>query len=334
MGCSDRIEILIHPQYRLPKRHHPFSRFVSKKSRERDRLHLGMYLDWWTQWIQSAPVPIRYEECADLLFSHPLAFCKIIIGTEEYLVGFDFWDKYPVYAHHPKAEPDIRARWDLCKIHFKTNYFDAEAPFRFRGPLGFVPKEDDAGREAAEEAYHAEDIFPCGMPTFQGLPFKRHRYRRLRQARRTIDVNASGKKLGYDNLIRDAMVDKLHDKFPISFSGTYEQYLRRLGRTKICVDFPSNSRVTFRSSEAIALGTLLIGPPVCNVYPPGFRLEELMCACETDLSDLDERIEYHLRHGAERRALAEKAAAAWDRIMAPESLSAYWIKTCVEFLRG
>ena len=111
------------------------------------------------------------------------------------------------------------------------------------------------------------------------------------------------------------MIKLLHKYKPNTYVDSYKKYLKNLGQTKICVDFPSNSRVTFRSVEGWAMGALLIGTPICNVYPNDFKLEELII-CKPDLSDFIEKIDWYLVHDAQRENITSKAVERWDKNIA------------------
>lgn len=293
-------------------------------------INFGWYQDWWIRWIERAPVPVEYVEDEELLYSHPCEFCRLVCGSQSYLVGFDLWDKYPVFAHHPNDTENVRARWDRCAVCFKTNYFDASAPTRYRGPIGYVPREEDQNRALADEAAQTNHIYPCGMPLARGWPFQRGRYKKLRKAERSIDANAFGSKKSAA-VVRVAMRDAVGERFPIHFQ-PYDEYLTSLGDTKICIDFPSNSRVTFRTSESMALGAMLIGPSVANLYPNDFSLANCFVLCKPDGSDLNDRIDEYLGRDAERRERAAYAASEWDRKLAPEPLARWWVETMVAHL--
>ena len=291
----------------------------------------GYYLDWWVNWIKSAPVRIKYKIDNELLYSHPLAFCNLIIDNKKFRMGFDLWDKYPLYIS-TCDDASIIDRWNKCEIYFKTNYFDARSRYRYRAPLGYVLKQEDTGREKAEKAYYEENIFPAGMPIFKGIYYLKGIYKSFRSKRKTFDINSLARKKKFCP-IRNEMISKLSRKYdPPRFIKSYVEYLKTLGQSKISIDLPSNSRVTFRSSESIAMGSLLIGPPICNIYPKDFELHEYMVICKPNLSDFINKIEFYLYNDEKRVKLAEYAKNMWDEVMSPEKLSEYWVKTTISYL--
>ncbi|MCD4744095.1 MAG: hypothetical protein K8R67_16660, partial [Desulfobacteraceae bacterium] len=224
------------------------------------QIYYDMYLDWWINWVYSSHVKIKYINDKNLLFSHPLAFYNLIIDNRNYLIGFDLWDKYPLFVSNC-TDKKLIDRWEKCDLHFKTNYFDAKSPFRYRAPLSYVKKDEDKGRTKAEEAYFKDNIFPGGMPLLKGKYFLKRKYKSFRSRKKIFNVNISGGIKKYSSL-RNEMIEKLYNRYDNPrFINSYPNYLKTLGKTKICVDFPSNSRVTFRSSEAISMGSFLVGPP-------------------------------------------------------------------------
>ena len=293
--------------------------------------HYPWYLDWWINWLKTAPVPIKFVKDDSLLFSHPLAYCNLVVDGKRHRLGFDMWDKYHIFAD---IYPNNKAskRWTDCIACFKTNLFDAKKPYRYRGPVSYESIEDDKNREKVETAYHSEKIFPAGMPLLEGKYFGNGWYLGLRSGKKKYDVNVSGSKKDFTSL-RKRMVELAANRFHSpGFMQSYPNYLAKLSETKICIDFPSNSRVTFRSSEALAMGSLLIGPPTCNVYPLGLDIEECMVTCESDLSDFLEKIDYYLEHDAKREKIAAYGMGEWDQKMSPERISRYWVETAIKLI--
>ena len=322
-----KVYLEIHANYKNKLQNRYLNKIMNRKN-------LVLYLDWWVNWIDSSPVKIKYTNDNDLLFSHPLAFCNLIIDDNKYRIGFDLWDKYPIYTSNRDCEDaSLIDRWNKCDVYFKTTYFDAKSSYRYRAPLGYIPKEEDTGREKAEEAFWEKNIFPGGIPLYHGKYFVKGRYKSFRSERRIYDVFSTKKKKNVP--IRDEMISKLSGKWDYKdpFIDSYGDYLKRIGATKISIDFPSNSRITFRSAEIIAMGSLLVGPPICNIYPENLKLQEYMIICKPDLSDFIDKIDYYLTHDKERQRITEQAMLMWDKVMAPESLSEYWVRTAINYLK-
>lgn len=293
----------------------------------------GYYLDWWVKWIKTAPVRIKYKIDNELFYSHPLAFCNLIIDKKKFRIGFDLWDKYPLYIL-TCDDTSIIDRWNKCDVYFKTNYFDAKSRYMYKAssPSGYVRKEEVAELEKAEKAFYEENIFPAGMPINKGIFFLKGIYKSFRNESKIFDVHSLARKTT-SCPIRNEMINKLSRKYnPPRFINSYVEYLKTLGQTKISIDLPSNSRVTFRSSESIAMGSLLVGPPICNIYPKDFKLHEYMVICKPDLSDFISKIEFYLSNDEKRIKLAEYAKNMWDEVMSPEILSEYWVKTAINYL--
>ena len=298
----------------------------------------GMYLDWWVTWIKATPWRISFLNDDELLYSHPLAFCNLVYKKKRYRIGFDLWDKYPIYASHQIAnnkvyEKSVIERWKICDLYFKTNDFDAKSPFRYRAPLGYVSKEEDKGRELAEEAYHAKNVFPAGMPLFFGWNFVSGGYKSFIRKKRENDLISSISTLKKFSPIRNKMVNLVTSKFDQpNHTKEYSGYLNKLGNTKISIDYPSNSRFTFRTSESLAMGALLLGPPGCNVYPKEVKIEECMVNCKEDLSDFLDKIDYFLVHDKEREEIAYLGMKMWENLMSPQNLSKDWLNTAIQYL--
>lgn len=289
-----------------------------------------MYLNWWAFWLRSAPVRVRYFDDPLLLFAHPLAFCYLIVSQKKFLIGFDLWDKYPLFASQCK-DADLSARWRQCAVTFKAQYFNADSPYRYRAPLSYVTRDQDEERREAEEAQRTENNFPGGMMLLAGGNFMKNKYKKYRNRRKTHDLFWKNKPQSFCPLRTD-MVERMSSKYsPTAEFLAYDKYLQRLAHTKVCIDFPSNSRVTFRTAEALALGSALVGPPVCNVYPGDFKLEDCMTICREDLSDFLDRVEYYLEHESERKELTDYAMLCWDRFMAPRSLTQYYVDTALNY---
>ena len=111
------IQIEIHSDYFLDRK--------KKKIEEHP-----MYIDWWIHWISASSVEIKYSNDNELLFNHPLVYCNFIIKNKKYRIGFDLWDKYPLYALQKNDSEVIRKLTrSFC---FSSKKIQRE--------IGFIPK--------------------------------------------------------------------------------------------------------------------------------------------------------------------------------------------------
>ncbi len=109
----------------------------------------------------------------------------------------------------------------------------------------------------------------------------------------------------------------------------YGSFLREVARSRVCIDLPSYSPITFRLIDYLAIGSCVIGPPhAARLHVP---LEDRvhLVYCKPDYSDLEELCVYYLTHEAERQRLVEASRRFFDRCLSPDQLAAYYLSQCV-----
>jgi hypothetical protein len=105
----------------------------------------------------------------------------------------------------------------------------------------------------------------------------------------------------------------------------YSRYLREVARSKVCIDLPSMSSVTFRMIDYLAIGSCIVGPPHTNLMIKPFVPGVHVAYCRPDYSDLEDICLYYLNHEAERRALVRRSREFFDTYLHPDQLGAYYV---------
>jgi hypothetical protein len=112
----------------------------------------------------------------------------------------------------------------------------------------------------------------------------------------------------------------------------YSRYLREVARSRVCIDLPSMSSITFRMIDYLAIGSCIVGPPHTNQMQVPFE-EGVHCAyCKPDYSNLEEVCEHYLTHESERLDLIRNSREFFDRYLHNAQLGAYYLHHCLERL--
>jgi hypothetical protein len=87
------------------------------------------------------------------------------------------------------------------------------------------------------------------------------------------------------------------------------RYLLEMGMSRVVVSPFGWGELCFRDYEAVACGALLVKPSMDHLVtsPPIYQAGETYVPVAWDLSDLAEKVEYHLRHPAESVAIVRNA---------------------------
>lgn len=112
----------------------------------------------------------------------------------------------------------------------------------------------------------------------------------------------------------------------------YSRYLREVARSRVCIDLPSMSSVTFRMIDYLAIGTCIVGPPHTNRMIEPFEDGVHVAYCQPDYSDLEAVCARLLDDDAARRALVRNSRAFFDRNLHPDQLGAYYLHHILEHL--
>ena len=105
----------------------------------------------------------------------------------------------------------------------------------------------------------------------------------------------------------------------------YSRYLREAARSKVCIDLPSMSSVTFRMIDYLAIGSCIVGPPHTNKMIEPFVDGEHVAYCKPDYSDLEAVCVHYLENEDERRKLIRNSRAFFDTYLHPRQLGAYYV---------
>jgi hypothetical protein len=112
----------------------------------------------------------------------------------------------------------------------------------------------------------------------------------------------------------------------------YRRFLEEVARSRVCIDLPSMSSITFRMVDYIAIGSCIVGPPHTNRLLMPFQNGVHCAYCQPDYSDLEEVCAYYLAHEDERLALVRNSRAFFDAYVHRDQMASYYLKHCLERL--
>lgn len=112
----------------------------------------------------------------------------------------------------------------------------------------------------------------------------------------------------------------------------YSRYLRETALSRVCIDLPSMSSITFRMIDYLAIGTCVVGPPHTNQMQAPFENGVHVAYCQPDYSDLEDVCAYYLQHEAERLALIANSRAFFDKYLHRHQLGRYYLHHCFDRL--
>jgi hypothetical protein len=112
----------------------------------------------------------------------------------------------------------------------------------------------------------------------------------------------------------------------------YGSFLREVARSKICIDLPSYSPITFRLIDYLAVGCCVIGPPHLSRLHVPLQDGVHLAYCKPDYSDLEELCLHYLRHDSEREALVRNSRQFFDAYLHRDQLAAYYLHQCARLL--
>lgn len=113
----------------------------------------------------------------------------------------------------------------------------------------------------------------------------------------------------------------------------YSRYLREVARSRVCIDLPSMSSVTFRMIDYLAIGTCIVGPPHTNKMIEPFIDGVHVAYCRPDYADLEEVCVRYLEDEDARRALVRNSRNFFDTYLHPVQLGAYYLHHMLRVLR-
>jgi hypothetical protein len=109
----------------------------------------------------------------------------------------------------------------------------------------------------------------------------------------------------------------------------YSRYLRETAQSRVCIDLPSMSSITFRMIDYLAIGTCIVGPPHTNQMQVPFENGVHVAYCRPDYADLEDVCAYYLEHEEARRALIANSRAFFDRYLHRDQLGPYYLHHCL-----
>ena len=109
----------------------------------------------------------------------------------------------------------------------------------------------------------------------------------------------------------------------------YSRYLRETAQSRVCIDLPSMSSITFRMIDYLAIGTCIVGPPHTNQMQVSFENGVHVAYCRSDYADLEDVCAYYLEHEEARRALIANSRAFFDRYLHRDQLGPYYLHHCL-----
>jgi hypothetical protein len=112
----------------------------------------------------------------------------------------------------------------------------------------------------------------------------------------------------------------------------YGSFLREVARSKVCIDLPSYSPITFRLIDYLAVGSCVIGPPHHSQLHVPLQDRIHIVYCKPDYSDLEDLCTYYLRHHHEREAVVCSSRAYFDAFLHRDQLAAYYLTHCMQRL--
>ena len=112
----------------------------------------------------------------------------------------------------------------------------------------------------------------------------------------------------------------------------YGSFLREVARSRICIDLPSYSPITFRLVDYLAIGCCVIGPPHQSRLHVPLEDRVHVVYCKPDYSDLEALCVHYLRNESERRALVDNSRRYFDTFLRAPQLAAYYLSHCARLL--
>lgn len=109
----------------------------------------------------------------------------------------------------------------------------------------------------------------------------------------------------------------------------YRRFLEEVARSRVCIDLPSMSSITFRMVDYLAIGSCIVGPPHTNRLLMPFENGVHCAYCRPDYSDLEAVCEHYLTHEAERQALVRNSRAFFDAYAHRDQLASYYLHHCL-----
>jgi hypothetical protein len=175
------------------------------------------------------------------------------------------------------------------------------------------------------------------------VPDSRQLYLSLRKLRcerdrMDFDFEVYGRfSLDYARERREQAVTLLKSQTKFAFEGgltkvSYQEFLRQVARSKICIDLPGNGDFCHRLVNYMAVGACIIGPPHRNRFHVPLRDREEIAFTKPDLSDLVDLCAYYLENDEEREKMCRASRRYFDLNLHRRNLSSYYLRQILNTL--
>jgi len=196
---------------------------------------------------------------------------------------FDELGKLGILKVHYCGDYDRRT-WNPYDNHFKEAQYD----------IIFVP-EAQVLRDLKEHGIGGKQfVLPHGVDT--SIFYDQH-------LEKSFDVAAP---IGHNERYRRQLkkfVDELSVRTTIEIA-KFEKYTKRINESKIIVTCSSLKQLSFKYTEVLACGTLIMGDKPEDLDRLGFKDGEHLILYD-DFKDLGNKIDYFLKHDKEREMIAK-----------------------------
>lgn len=112
----------------------------------------------------------------------------------------------------------------------------------------------------------------------------------------------------------------------------YSAYLREVALSKICIDLPSMSSITFRCIDLLAVGSCIVGPPHTNRLLGTLEDGVHVAYCRPDYADLEEVCAALLRDEERRRSLIVNSRRCFDSFVHRDQQASWWVNQILQRL--
>jgi hypothetical protein len=189
-------------------------------------------------------------------------------------------------------------------------------------------------RQFAVGGYSQANVVPGGYVPLKQQALHRHLAQLRRETRASHDVYARFS-LAYSPEVRGRVLTLLKEQARFSFTGgskltMYTQYLREIGRSRVCIDVPGVGPLSYRLVEYLAVGSCIVSyPHDAQLHVPLVDRKHVVYV-KRDLSDLVDLCDHLLSNPAERERLAANAQSYFDMYLHRDQLAAYHLKVILE----
>lgn len=187
--------------------------------------------------------------------------------------------------------------------------------------------------------YGYSHIVPGGyVPDGKKLYLQLNKLRTLRDQKQYLFDVYGRFGLDYAREIREKAVKTLNYQKSFQFEGgmkkvTYNEFLREIAQSKICIDMPGLGDFCFRLINYLAIGTCVIAYPHHTQLNFPLIDRKNIVYMKEDFSDLVELCEYYLENDNEREVIAQNSRRFFDLYLHKDNLVKYYLRNCLDRLR-